>query len=216
MEALTAVAVAGLTVYDMAKAIDKGMVITEITLVEKTKRSRLKAAVLTVSDRVSRGEADDVSGDTLEELLLADGFEVIRRLVADERDEIARAIVDLAEDSDARAHDRRHGSRRARRDARGDALGARARGAGDRRGDPRRLDREDAARAALARASRARSARTLVVNLAGSPGACRDGYAVLRPALTHALQAARRPAHGHRPRPHLTADRDAAPGSLRA
>ena len=37
MEALTAVAVAALTVYDMAKAIDKGMVITEITLVEKTK-----------------------------------------------------------------------------------------------------------------------------------------------------------------------------------
>ena len=28
----------------------------------------------------------------------------------------------------------------------------------------------------------------LVVNLAGSPGACRDGYAVLRPALTHALK----------------------------
>jgi cyclic pyranopterin monophosphate synthase len=38
MEALTAVAVAGLTVYDMAKAIDKGMMITEITLVEKTKQ----------------------------------------------------------------------------------------------------------------------------------------------------------------------------------
>ena len=38
MEALTAVAVAGLTVYDMAKAIDKGMTITEITLVEKTKQ----------------------------------------------------------------------------------------------------------------------------------------------------------------------------------
>jgi cyclic pyranopterin phosphate synthase len=37
MEALTAVAVAGLTVYDMAKAIDKGMTITEITLVSKEK-----------------------------------------------------------------------------------------------------------------------------------------------------------------------------------
>jgi cyclic pyranopterin monophosphate synthase len=37
MEALTAVALAGLTVYDMAKAIDKGMTITGITLVEKTK-----------------------------------------------------------------------------------------------------------------------------------------------------------------------------------
>ncbi len=37
MEALTAVTVAALTVYDMAKAIDKGMSVTEIALVEKTK-----------------------------------------------------------------------------------------------------------------------------------------------------------------------------------
>ena len=37
MEALTAVTVAALTVYDMAKAIDKAMVIGEVTLVEKTK-----------------------------------------------------------------------------------------------------------------------------------------------------------------------------------
>ncbi len=29
---------------------------------------------------------------------------------------------------------------------------------------------------------------TLVVNLAGSPGACRDGYAVIAPALPHALR----------------------------
>jgi cyclic pyranopterin phosphate synthase len=37
MEALTAVSVAALTVYDMAKAIDSGMSISDITLVEKTK-----------------------------------------------------------------------------------------------------------------------------------------------------------------------------------
>jgi len=37
MEALTAVAVAGLTVYDMAKAIDKAMRIDEVVLVSKTK-----------------------------------------------------------------------------------------------------------------------------------------------------------------------------------
>jgi cyclic pyranopterin monophosphate synthase len=37
MEALAAVTVAALTVYDMAKAIDKEMVITDVTLVEKTK-----------------------------------------------------------------------------------------------------------------------------------------------------------------------------------
>ena len=37
MEALTAVAVAALTVYDMAKAIDRTMSVTGIALVEKTK-----------------------------------------------------------------------------------------------------------------------------------------------------------------------------------
>jgi cyclic pyranopterin phosphate synthase len=37
MEALTAVSVAALTIYDMCKAVDKGMVIGEIKLLEKTK-----------------------------------------------------------------------------------------------------------------------------------------------------------------------------------
>jgi cyclic pyranopterin phosphate synthase len=36
MEALMAVAVAALTIYDMVKAIDKGMVIGDIRLVKKT------------------------------------------------------------------------------------------------------------------------------------------------------------------------------------
>jgi len=37
MEVLTATAVAGLTLYDMCKAVDKDMRITEIRLLEKTK-----------------------------------------------------------------------------------------------------------------------------------------------------------------------------------
>jgi cyclic pyranopterin monophosphate synthase len=37
MEALTAAAVAALTVYDMAKAIDPGMIVEQIRLLEKTK-----------------------------------------------------------------------------------------------------------------------------------------------------------------------------------
>jgi len=39
MEALTAASVAALTVYDMAKAIDKEMTVTDVTLVEKTKEA---------------------------------------------------------------------------------------------------------------------------------------------------------------------------------
>jgi cyclic pyranopterin monophosphate synthase len=37
MEALTAASVAALTVYDMAKAVDRGMVVENVKLVEKTK-----------------------------------------------------------------------------------------------------------------------------------------------------------------------------------
>jgi cyclic pyranopterin phosphate synthase len=37
MEALTAATVAALTLYDMAKAVDKGMVVAEVRLLEKTK-----------------------------------------------------------------------------------------------------------------------------------------------------------------------------------
>jgi cyclic pyranopterin phosphate synthase len=37
MEALVAASVAALTVYDMAKAVDKSMVVTDVTLVSKTK-----------------------------------------------------------------------------------------------------------------------------------------------------------------------------------
>lgn len=39
MEALVAASIAALTVYDMAKAIDKGMVVSDVTLVEKTKET---------------------------------------------------------------------------------------------------------------------------------------------------------------------------------
>jgi cyclic pyranopterin phosphate synthase len=39
MEALVAAAVAGLTLYDMAKAVDDGMVLGEVRLVEKVKGS---------------------------------------------------------------------------------------------------------------------------------------------------------------------------------
>jgi molybdopterin adenylyltransferase len=147
----------------------------------------VKAAVLTVSDRVSRGEADDVSGDTLEELLLADGFEVLRRLVPDESDRIAQAIADLADDAGLvlttggtglAARDVTPEATRSvlERDAPGIAQAIRADSIAK---TPHGL---------LSRGLAGTVGSALVVNLAGSPGACRDGYAVLRPALPHALK----------------------------
>jgi len=147
----------------------------------------VRAAVLTVSDRVSSGEADDGSGAVLEELLRADGYEVTRRLVPDEADEIAAAIRELAED--AQLVLTTGGTGLAARDVTPEAT----RGVLEREapGIPEALRADSLAKTPhgmLSRGTAGTIGRALVVNLAGSPGACRDGYAVLKPALPHALR----------------------------
>jgi cyclic pyranopterin monophosphate synthase len=53
MEALTAVAIAGLTLHDMVKAVDPGSVLGEIRLVEKTGGVRGRWSSLPVRDRAT-------------------------------------------------------------------------------------------------------------------------------------------------------------------
>jgi molybdopterin adenylyltransferase len=147
----------------------------------------VKAAVLTVSDGVSAGERDDASGDLLVELLGAEGYEVERRVVPDEREAIADAIVELAEEAEL-------------------VLTTGGTGLGPRDVTPEAsADVIDRPAPGIAEAIRADSIAktphgllsrgiagvrdgTLVVNLPGSPGGCRDGFAVLQPALGHALE----------------------------
>jgi molybdenum cofactor synthesis domain-containing protein len=52
--------------------------------------------VLTVSDGVAAREREDRSGDVLAELLESDGYDVERRVVADDREAITAALVELA------------------------------------------------------------------------------------------------------------------------
>ena len=147
----------------------------------------MKAAVLTVSDGVSAGEREDRSGDLLAELLADDGYEVDRRVVPDDADVIAEALAELAEESVL-------------------VLSTGGTGLGPRDVTPeatREVIERDAP--GIAEALRADSiaktphgllsrgvagvrGRSLIVNLPGSPGGCRDGFAVLRPALRHALE----------------------------
>ena len=149
----------------------------------------MRAAVITVSDGVHAGVREDASGDLLEELLRGDGFDVLRRVVPDETVPIASAIRDLAEESLLILTT--GGTGFAPRDVTPEATRA-------------VLEREapgiaEAIRAdAIARTPHALLSRgvaglvggTLVVNLPGSAGGCRDGFAVIQPALRHGLELA--------------------------
>ena len=150
----------------------------------------MNAAVVTVSDGVSAGVREDTSGDLLEELLRADDFDVQRRVVSDDREVIAAALRELAS-SGVLLILTTGGTGFAPRDVTPEATRT-------------VIDREapglaEAIRSdAIARTPHALLSRglaglagdTLVVNLPGSPGGCRDGFAVIRPALRHGLELA--------------------------
>jgi molybdopterin adenylyltransferase len=142
--------------------------------------------VLTVSDSVVAGTRDDRSGDLLQELLEGDGFDVTRRVVADERDAIADAIVALARD--ASVVFTTGGTGVAPRDVTPEATRAVLDREAPGIAEAIRADaRTKTPHALLSRGVAGTCSEALVVNLPGSTGGCRDGYAVLQPALEHAV-----------------------------
>jgi molybdenum cofactor synthesis domain-containing protein len=146
----------------------------------------VKAAVLTVSDGVAAGTREDASGALLGSLLERDGYEVERQTVPDDHDAIARAIEALA--AGAQLVLTTGGTGVAPRDVTPEAtltvLDRKAPGIAE------AIRADSIAKTPhglLSRGVAGTRGATLVVNLPGSTGGCRDGYAVLRPALEHAL-----------------------------
>ncbi len=149
----------------------------------------MRAAVLTVSDGVHHGTREDRSGDTLTELLQADGFEVERRVVPDEPDAIASAIAELA--GGVSLVLTTGGTGFTPRDVTPEATRSVIEREAPGIAEAIRADaRTKTPHALLSRGVAGLRGATLVVNLPGSPGGCRDGFDVLRPALVHGLELA--------------------------
>jgi cyclic pyranopterin phosphate synthase len=125
MEALAAVSTAALTLYDMLKAVSHEMVIADIKLLEKSggksdyRRAedgspsgvphshitadaadkRIRAAVLTVSDRCSAGKMKDSAGPAVAGMLVDQLRAVVEwcGVIPDESDQIAEKLKELAD-----------------------------------------------------------------------------------------------------------------------
>lgn len=202
MEALTAVAVAGLTLHDMVKAVDPAATLDGVRLLSKDGGKRghwtreqpsegasvtpRTATVLVASTGGARGTREDSTGPVIVAWLEERGFTTRGPLVYADAD-IARGIADALTGYPALLVTT-GGTGVSPTDATPEATRA-------------VLDRElpgvaDAIRnkgtavtphAALSRGLAGVANGTVVVNLPGSPGAVKDGLAVLDPIVDHLL-----------------------------
>ncbi len=107
VEAMHGAAVTALVMYDMLKPIDKNIEISDIKLESKTggksdftknDHPEIKCAVIVCSDRISKGEKEDVSGKTIVEKMKAFGITTSEyKIIPDDFDQIETTVKSLAD-----------------------------------------------------------------------------------------------------------------------
>jgi molybdenum cofactor synthesis domain-containing protein len=147
----------------------------------------MRAAVITVSSTLARGEGEDRSGPALVELCEAAGLEVSHETVADDRAAIAAAIARQADAEGARFVFTTGGTGLTLDDvtpeATLDAIDREAPGYAE---AIRADSRSHTPLGILTRGVSGVRGRTLVVNLPGNPKAIGQSWPVLAPTLEHA------------------------------
>jgi molybdopterin adenylyltransferase len=152
-----------------------------------------RAAVVTVSTRVSRGEAEDESGPALAQLCAAAGLDVVSEVVSDDRDAIATALKRLADVENARFIFTTGGTGMTSDDvtpeATRDVIDREAPGFAE---TIRAESRTHTPLGILTRGISGIRGRALIINFPGAPRAVRQSWPVVEPTLKHAAETLER------------------------
>jgi len=153
-----------------------------------------RIAVVTVSDRVSRGEAEDRSGPAVRQCLeegLVPGWHLEERLVADERQQIASLLVELVDAVGCCLVVTTGGTGSGPRDVTPEATtevcDRLLPGFGERM---RAISVESVPSAILSRQVAGLRGTSLVVNLPGSPAGARQCLEAVLPVIPHGIAVA--------------------------
>jgi molybdopterin adenylyltransferase len=153
----------------------------------------VRAAVLTVSSSLARGEGEDLSGPALVELCEEAGLDVTHSTVPDDRDEISRAISQLADISEVRFIFTTGGTGMTADDVTPDAtLAAIDREAPGYAETIRAESRHHTSLGILTRGVSGIRGRTLIVNFPGNPKAIAQSWPVVEATLKHAAETLER------------------------